>query len=191
MILFRFHLNEESVMDFIHNSSGAKTWFVVKETDANRPHYQGIIDTDKHIDTLRKYITRNMAVNGNADYSLKTIKNSDKDVQRTIQYLCKGNARGDGPDVIANTGMCTTVDAYHNAYWDENETIEKRKKTTVLQELLEWHNDNPEASKSDLAQRAMKIVVERNQTIRKHVIISWVDTCWFKKNGLVGWELDL
>lgn len=182
MFTIRFHTtDEERVTEWV--TTNARHWFVVRETDATRTHFQGVIKSDKNIRALRESIRRDFEdLSGNKGYSLKECDAG------MIKYLCKGPSKEDqeDPEVIINN-FVDNVDELHNAWWAEREKIEKRKKLTVLQELLQWHQDNTLATRQQLAVKAMEIVVERNQTVRKNIVVSWVDTCWFKLYKTTPW----
>lgn len=186
MFAIRFHTdNEEHVMDWIHDN--AKDWFVVRETDATRSHYQGIIKSEKTIKALRDSIRRTFTeLTGNKGYSLKECN------EGFINYLCKGPSKEhqEDPIVIADTFVSNVMER-HSAWWDANRLMEKRKKLTVLQELLEWHKDHPDATRPQLGHRACEIVLERNQTVRQIIVKSWVDSCWFKMHKNLKWLEDL
>lgn len=176
-LTFRIHHDDaDRVMHWIHGS-GAKNWFVVRETDAARPHFQGIIETEKAQQTHKKQIKAEFPnFNGNKDYSLKQCKESIEDL---MTYYCKGDSEDTLPDVIADTFVHNTEER-HELYWKKNRELKAIAKKSVLQEMIEWLQDNKGASIHQLRDQGCRIIIRRNQKIIPHNLRSWVVTAWFK-----------
>ncbi len=172
---FRFHLPEEKVMEWIHDS-GSKNWFVVRETDAARPHFQGIIENNKEHQAIKKQIQRTLDVHGNKDYSIKKCKES---IENLMTYYCKGADEDTLPEVIADTFVYNTEERHKN-YWIKNRELKAISKKSVLQEMVEWLQQNPAATIPMLRDQGARFIIRRNQKIIPHNLRSWVITAWMK-----------
>lgn len=184
MFAVRFHTdNDQKVIEWAADHTAA---FLVME-DATRTHIQGVIKSDKTIRALRESIRREFdELAGNKGYSLKLC---DEDY---INYLCKGPSKDEQeePIILLNTFVNNVMER-HEAWWKVNARHKELKKKSVLQELIEWHKEFKLATRQQLAIKAMELVDERNQSIRQHVIKSWVDTAWFKMHHTCPWVDNL
>lgn len=123
--------------------------FLVKETEANRDHYQGLLWCVK----VKEQQIRNKikaafpGIKGNTGYSLSPcLKKSDlkPDIIRYIQYLCKGKSRAIPPEIVINDFQIIDIGHAHlmqKQYWDE---FDKKCK------------DNPKKYKKSLKQLVLE-----------------------------------
>lgn len=130
-----FRITDSAIPDGLYASLKTKGLiFLVKEigTETKKPHFQGIIFCNKNTlrNLLKAYYT------GNEGYSTKVIK--DGNVLRTVQYLCKGTSKDEGPDVRFNEGY--DIDALHAEYWAVRSEIRgsKRKAPDLIDSLVSW-----------------------------------------------------
>lgn len=125
-------VTRERVQEFCRKEFGGFV-FMVHETEANRPHYQGRVWWEKSQQTLRDHLISFFNVHGNQDYGV----GREKDPESHMRYLCKGptKKRGVLPDVVYSCGLDIDVSAYHEAFWEENKRIKaasaNKGKTTV------------------------------------------------------------
>jgi len=104
--------------------------FLVKEVDANRPHYQGFVKYSKTLDNLRKLIkSKNPRLFGNQSYSVKEMR--DDNEQALFRYYCKGT-KDTPPEVILNSYVLQDVSVFYDQYWSQNKSIETKRKETNL-----------------------------------------------------------
>lgn len=103
--------------------------FLVKETEANREHYQGIIKYDKQPASLRALIKKhNPRLQGNKAYSVVTCR---EEVENLITYYCKGDSEKDLPQVVVNTFGVEDIDGHHKQYWSVNRKIKEDNKKSL------------------------------------------------------------
>lgn len=127
-------VSRDAVRDYFGTFDGAV--LIVYETEANRPHYQGIIWWTKTVDALRKQIKSRFNVSGNEQYGVEKVKDYDAHTR----YLCKGptKERGTLPDVVVQQAIDIDVSKKHEEFWDENARLKERvKKEGVSKSVIE------------------------------------------------------
>jgi len=144
--------------------------FVVYETEANRPHYQGIVWWSKTIDTLRKQIKSRFAVSGNEQYGVEKVKDYDAHTR----YLGKGptKKRGVLPDVVVKQAIDIDVEVKHNEFWEENERLKERGKREGSKSVIETVMQRVKAldckgmsGRREVAREVIEVLKERNSAI--------------------------
>lgn len=131
-------------------------YLVVFETaEGENPHVHAIFHSDKTIATLRQSFKRAFpSKTGNGAYSLKAC---DEDYDGYIRYMCKGQARGQGPDVVMRMGLEYSEDAIasaHDMYWVNAEAIERARAA------------RRKAAKLDIVEAVEKVAKEKG--VRSH-----------------------
>lgn len=97
--------------------------FLVKEIDASRAHYQGLIKYENKIASLRQLLKyRCPELKGNGGYS---VKQTSGEVDDYITYLCKGTS-SDGPEIVINNLGIEDIDERYVKYWEKNKELKKK-----------------------------------------------------------------
>lgn len=161
--------------------ANANSWLVVHEVarDEN-PHVHVLLYSDKNLDALRKSFKRAFAEKrGNGSYSLKPC---DDDVNRYVQYMCKGPNKDEGPDIVFRHGLVYTdadLSRYHSEYWAEAEARKpSRVKGNVVEQLLaicqeKGVNGN---QRSEIAKEYIRMMRDRHKPINVFAARACVNT---------------
>lgn len=172
----------DKLKEFAKKQSGS--YFFVKETDANREHFQGWIRTDKTVATLRQALVRAFPENkGNKGYSLTECRKP----QEYDLYLYKGTLETP-PQIVCYSGVeitPETIAAKHKVYWNENEK-RKKKKLCIIDELYEWANEsNIGDNVEDLLNACVNIFISRRRPMNEFMVCSTVNTvrCMLTTSG--------
>lgn len=94
------------------------------ELVGDNSHYHFWILSKKQIASIRANFKYNFPeVKGNGSYSIKSADGN-------LNYICKGNKRGEEPIIVVNTMMIPPCDIAkaHQSYWDDLEKFETKKK---------------------------------------------------------------
>lgn len=146
-------------------------YMVVRETceDGRNVHFHGVLISKRKSTAVRAAIKRAMPqLNGNGSYSCVPVRDLDK----YHRYMLKGKSRSTGPEIVCANGIQYTEESWrdeqHDAYWDENEEINRtRKKKRVFDAVLdqckeaglEWTN------REAIAKKYIKELSDRNMAI--------------------------
>lgn len=163
----------EKLKEFAKKQSGS--YFFVKETDANREHFQGWIRTDKTVATLRQALVRAFPENkGNKGYSLTECRKP----QEYDLYLYKGTEETP-PQVVCYSGVEITpevIAAKHKIYWDENKK-RKGKKLGIIDEIYEWATETSVGcNERALVEKCVDIHVSRRKPMNEFMVNNVVNT---------------
>lgn len=169
--LFRIHCDyatKEQLEEFVTD----RQCFVVKETDATRDHYQGIIEYESKVASLRALIKKKFPeAIGNKGYSVKTITETEETV---IRYLCKGTADSH-PEIVCNTLNISDIDNIWKQYWDEHKALKKKPKAskTILEKIFEEYPSLVVGNQADLDRAVFSVVtylVNNNKPLNENTI---------------------
>lgn len=136
-VAFRVHLKDTDI-DTVHNK--LKTYkyhsghIVAYELDAERPHYQGyyiLSNKDNNLQMFRKWLKRIFNLEGNGDYSLSKVRNSD-DYKKYI--IKEHNWRQSGFDVQRLTALQLISYPKKKKFQEELDELEIR----FLQEDMDY-----------------------------------------------------
>lgn len=124
----------ERLLEFVKKVDGS--YVFVRETDANRSHYQGWVRCDMKQQTFRVRLKKMFPdCVGNKGYSVSNIR----DFEAYSTYILKGT-REELPDVLCYSGIelteQTIADA-HRAYWSKAEKPSKSNKA-IVEEVTDW-----------------------------------------------------
>lgn len=147
--------------------------FMVREVDAQRPHFQAYVKTMLKRGALTVRIKNALPeVKGNKCYSVgqREVENREK----YLRYLCKGVSSTQGPEVVLRCGLEFTdewVRVEHGAYWEANAQLKKNnqsKKLGLMDQLREYALTlSPTASdhRRKIADRYVQLCVEIEKPI--------------------------
>lgn len=161
-------ITRDSVRSFFVHFPGLV--FVVCETEAARPHFQGIVWSELTESGFRNKLRSWFKVTSNAQYSVGKVKDFDAHTR----YLCKGptKARGDYPDVVVMQAISFDVRAKHNQFWDENEQLKKRARSEGSSGLIDEVIQRVKGSdlsggrgRLNCAQMVVEVLLERKRVI--------------------------
>lgn len=161
-------VTRDRVADFFKPIPGLV--FIVYETAASRPHYQGIVWFTQSEKTIRNRITSYFDVHGNEEYSVGKVK----DYEAHTRYLCKGpeKQRGNLPDVVFMQALDFDVKVKHEQFWDENERLKKRAKEegskSVIDEVIQRVKGTVvrgDAGRREVARMVVEVLAERKRAI--------------------------
>lgn len=153
--------------EFVDNIDFLKEYpcFLVKEKEANREHYQGILTYPNKIESLRQRIkTINPRVLGNRAYSVKGCK---KNIEDLITYYCKGS-KDVPPEVIINTFTVDNIDERHKLYWEVNENIKETQKKSLYGRIFD--GSDVFYNSYSCTSHVVKYYIENNKPINEHQI---------------------
>lgn len=138
--------------------------FIVYETDAGRPHYQGFIWADVSTETIRDRLRKAFNVKGNKEYHVGVLR----DYEKTVRYFCKGT-KSELPDVVYRSAIDIDVVDQHRKYWEENTALKaKVKKEPGAKSLIETVVDEMKNVKfEDQGYAKRRIVVD---AIMRHMV---------------------
>lgn len=126
----------EKVRDFITSKGGISGWSV-REVSGDNEHWHWYLETDLKVEAFRAALTRAVpTLKGNAGYSISQVKDQDK----YLRYMSKGESDGTGPNVAWKHGLLWTeekLEELHQAYWEENRRLKKRKVGTVMDYVMD------------------------------------------------------
>lgn len=110
-------------------AANCDSYFIVRETLPENDHTHAILGSSKNIGALRKSLQRAFpGSSGNKHYSLKA---ADDEHDNYLNYLCKGNKKGEDPVVVAYQGLeygnSEFISSHHDAYWVNNAQLQKNK----------------------------------------------------------------
>lgn len=161
--------------------------FIVHETEACRPHYQGIVWWPKTTQWLRDSIRKRFGVTGNKEYHVGEIR----DYEKSVRYFCKGDKKGDGPDVVIMQSIDIDIKQQHEAYWEENKRLKKEGKdtgstsvvATVLQNLKGFKIGDGYEGKRQVARAILDVLKIRDKPIQTYYVRGLVNTIMCKLSG--------
>lgn len=162
---FRVHKivgpDEDTLIKFLHNYEKR---FLVFEEEAERCHYQGVVNFQSKKETLRKSqlddfkkkLKKVLCLNGNRDFATHIIYETP---MKSIRYLCKGT-KSTMPNIKLNNILLEDeVRPYHLKYWEENKNYQStdahRKYAKIMAIKLPLFYEH----KSIKRQIAMKIIM--------------------------------
>lgn len=168
---FRIHdvgsnTSRDRVVEFFRKFDGA--CFIVREVDAERPHYQGIVWSELKHDTVSGNIKKFFELTGNTQYSNKGMR---KDIDSNLRYLCKGcpKSRGSPVDVVYRQVFDVDVRKLHEEYWDENDALKKKgqtSRTSLVEEVYKHFKDvqfqEYGEKRREICRHIVRLINERN-----------------------------
>lgn len=124
----------DPIKQFFEKDGGA--YLVVKELEDSNPHMHGVLHSDRKPQAVRMAIKRAIPGAGNGAYSCAPVKDLDK-YQR---YMMKGASKETGAEVLASYGLEYGDPEWqataHEAYWEENDRISKRRKLENIDDVV-------------------------------------------------------
>lgn len=181
------HATRASIAAHFRSYDGAV--FIVRETEAERPHYQGIVCSERTLDTIRKRLKTAFKCVGNEQYGVSKLRDYDK----SVRYFCKGpeKRRGNLPDIVCQQSIDIDVEVSHNAYWDENEKLKKRSKTEnskcLIEEVVEHFKDrwvgNSHSGRYEVCRYIVEAMKERNRGMTSFQVRGVYNTVMCRLDG--------
>lgn len=160
-------VSQEALLSFLQDTADA--WFLVRETDASRPHYQAYIKFVKRYSSLQAMRNKvkkiiSSGYQGNKAYSLSEVRgdeSQDAPIVVMICYLLKEN------ELISSKGISKDVMTQAEARQVRIQSaVEKRKSrpTSIVAQIMETL---PTRSVSDreLARYMLKYFISRKKLI--------------------------
>lgn len=159
-------VTRDSVREHFSHYDGAV--LIVYETEANRPHYQGIVWFARTEMTLRNHVRSAFRVS-TSDYSIGKVK----DYEAYTRYLCKGPTKEQGvlPDVVLMQSIDIDVKKKHEQFWDENKRLKGAGTKTVIDKVLqriEGLDVKGREGRREVAREIVEVLKERKIAISKH-----------------------
>lgn len=125
-------VSQDDVLEFLNTY--AQCWYLVLETQANRPHYQAYVrfkDKYKSLQSMRNKIKKILSADGNRAYSCSELR---EEPYVMICYLMKEN------NLISSHGILKEWISQAEAREVEIKTVQKQSKKkpqTVLSEIMD------------------------------------------------------
>jgi len=128
-------VDSTALVGFLNSDSGS--YLVVKELEDSNPHFHCYLRTTRKLPAVRAALKRAFPeLNGNGSYSVSQCR----DVTRYLRYMLKGDSASEMPQVVAAQGLEYQSDewqkAQHDAYWEENEQLGRRRKLMPVAEAV-------------------------------------------------------
>lgn len=101
--------------------------FGVREVAGDNEHWHWLVESDKTYKAVRVSFNKRVPeLKGNGSYSMSEVA----DLEKYERYMCKGESAGVLPEVVWSHSAkysSEVVAELHEAYWDENRNLKKRK----------------------------------------------------------------
>lgn len=157
-------------------------YVIVKEDDAERPHYQGWIrprDGDDATKMRMRFRTRFPECAGNRSYSLKPVRDEEK-----YKDYCMKGRKNSKPDIVLKHSMelddMEMMDR-HDRYWNSHSSSSK---LCLVDRLVEWCKSFDERPPvREIVKECMEYIAEMKKPMMQHYIIGVVKTVVFKLDG--------
>lgn len=125
-ILLFFRVNDIHFIDVLNYVSNKKC-FVVQEIATNK-HFHGVVEIEaSSYEAAKKAFQRSLTnkcskKGGDGSHACEKVGDTDVDLLKIFKYCCKGDSRGEQPDVVYNTWKLESrhILLYHHMYWDIN-----------------------------------------------------------------------
>lgn len=157
------------------------SFLLVRETQANRAHYQGWVRTDLTQQTFRVRIKNALPeCVGNRAYSIGAVR----DLEAYFAYMMKGT-REEVPDVVAYWGIDLSEEIIrdkHRAYWSLHDKPTKDNTKSVMSELREWASLQELPTRAELARKACDIMVGRHKVLNLFYVRALVNSVAYQTN---------
>lgn len=133
----------EALRAFFLETPGYWPAVLAREDDAASPHYHAVFKARCKEQRVRMVMKRHFGVTGNADWSLKEVP--EQDVQRALQYICKGDKatrRVDAEALDAEYDVAALNAAYWREWDERGEELRaraptRREEKPMMQQMLE------------------------------------------------------
>lgn len=150
---------------------------LVLETQASRPHLQGVVvDFGISGEGLRNRLKKALDVVGNKEFSVAKWEYS----HRTLRYFAKGDGVDKPPVVKSSCGMQFLPELIvkaHEEFWSENAKIQAAKKEKkkdnegLYEQLSKWYTQEEEAmtqySTLERRKKALEMIIDINHASGK------------------------
>lgn len=139
--------------------------YIVRETDAARSHFQGIVYTERTTRTVRDNLKDAFGLSGNKDISVGVVN----DYAASVRYYSKG-ARDKMPDVVCMCALDIDVKKAWTEYWKENERLKKKAKDEgarpIIEQVYEVFKGQKRVDRREVGQELLRVLKERNRGIQ-------------------------
>lgn len=173
---------DHCIRSFCQSIDGS--YMFVRETDANRVHFQGFYRTDMKPATFRSRLRKAFPSNrGNKGYSCTCVK----DFNAYVKYILKGMP-GQLPEIVCHCGISITdeyVREMHEEYW---KTHNKGRKTnlSLLDEIEEWVNvqkwDDVDVKRFDVAEKVCDVITQRKRGLNVFNARAYYNTVMYRQS---------
>jgi len=137
------------------------------------PHYQGYYYGEKSIESLKRWITKELGCKGNESYSLKQADIKKFEAQGGIEgyfrYICKSRNKSEPPIEYYNLDE-SFIHKYHSLYYKIKDEFKQAKKSKPkrTQQLLDFIADKAPDQLSQL--KLMELILEFHK--ENHLMVS-------------------
>lgn len=177
---YKFALRTDKAFDEVKAFIVSKniTGWAVREVADQNEHWHWFLESDIKEASFRVLLKRAVPdLKGNGAYSVSAVK----DVQKYERYMAKGETESVGPEVVWRHGLLHTVDRIdelHEEYWTENSRLKKRKKGSVMDEVLDLcrRQEVKWDDRKKIFEIYLRELVARNKPINMYAVKSSVNT---------------